>query len=106
MQELTFKEKRIWLSKLSRTLKPLVETGEADSVNDALLSYYQNDASLEFNTFHQWKEKGFSVKKGSKAFLVWGRPRQVPVKDSEDDEFKYWPLCYLFSENQVHKIDK
>jgi len=78
---------------------------DAGSVNEGLIEMYSDGKKLKYNTFNQWKEKGFQVKKGSKAFLVWGSPRQVPVTDSdqEEDEFKFWPLCYLFSENQVER---
>ena len=97
------KAKRTELAALSRALKPLVQAGQYDSINEGLLDTYSGDDDLEFNTFKQWKEKGLSVKKGEKAFLVWGKPRRVPVPDATDDEdeFKFWPVCYLFSSDQV-----
>ncbi len=100
------KAKRIMLAKLSQQVRVLVESGQFDSINEALIANYSNGKPLKFNTFKQWKEKGFSVKKGEKAFLVWGTPRQVPVDpeaDAESEEFKFWPVCYLFSEKQVQK---
>jgi len=100
----SIKEKRKELAQLSRGIQLLVKEGAYDSVNEGLIDLYSDGEDLEFNTFHQWKAKGFSVKKGSKAFLVWGKPRKVAVaepEDGEDDEFKFWPLCYLFSSKQV-----
>ena len=101
------KAKRQTLAQLSRSVKAQIESGEieAATINEGLIEIYSEGQELEYNTFKQWKEKGFSIKKGSHAHLVWGKPRQVPVVDSdkENDEFKYWPVCYLFSENQVEK---
>ena len=81
-----------------------MEVGELEcvTINEGLIDTYSKGNELEFNTFKQWKEKDFQVKKGSKAFAVWGKPRKVPVPDSDkDDEFKFWPICYLFSQDQV-----
>jgi hypothetical protein len=100
-------EKRNQLRSLSRLVKALMETGdlEGPKVNDALIEYYSEDGHHQFHTFKQWKESGHNILKGSKAFLVWGSPRQInhPDPDQEDDEFKYFPLCYLFSNLQVIK---
>ena len=105
-----FIAKRKHLIALSKVAKMMVGEGMVDSVNEALLQMYdENEEGLEFNTFWQWKEKGFKVSKGSKAFLVWGKPKKVPVTQpttSEEEEFKFWPVCYLFSENQVNKADE
>lgn len=109
------KIKRLQLSQTSRIVKQLMEIGETDaeSVNEGLLELYSNGENLRFNTFHGWKDKGFKVKKGSQAYLVWGKPRKVPVPgvekptieaNKEEDEFKYWPICYLFSNKQVEKF--
>lgn len=92
-------------SKLARLL---MEMEEADSVNDGLLQIYDKDqgATCEYNTFNQWKEKGYTIKKGVHAFCVWGQPRnvsQTPEGATEPEEYKYWPVCYLFSDLQVIK---
>jgi len=103
------KAKRVALAAISRSIKLLVKEGAYDSVNEGLIDQYSDGEDLDFNTFKQWKEKGFSIKKGSKAFLVWGKPRKAAVpepKDGEDDEFKFWPLCYLFSNKQVEKKEE
>lgn len=102
-----FIAKRQQLISMSKLAKMMVAEGIAESVNEALLQLYDElNEGLEFNTFWQWKEKGYKVSKGSKAFLVWGKPKKVAVAEpttSEEEEFKFWPVCYLFSEKQVEK---
>ena len=96
---------------LSKNARLLMEMGQAESVNDGLLMIYEteNPEIKEMNTFGQWKDKGFTILKGEKAFLVWGQPRkvsQIPEGATEPEEFKYWPLCYLFADTQVIKPAK
>lgn len=91
---------------ISQTLRLLVKQGAIDSVNEGLKEMYieENPNIEEFKTFHQWKEEGATVRKGEKAYLIWGQPRQieqVPEGSTEPEEFKYWPICYLFSNTQV-----
>jgi hypothetical protein len=81
------------------------------TINYMLLNHvYVTDGATEFNTFHQWKEKGATIKKGSKAFVIWGQPvgRQRAEKteakgepQEEDNEYEFFPLCFLFSDKQV-----
>ena len=81
------------------------------TINYMLLNHmYQTEGATEFNTFKQWKEQGATIKKGSKAFLVWGQPvgkqraKEAPEKGQqtdEEDNYKYFPICYLFSDRQV-----
>jgi hypothetical protein len=83
------------------------------TVNYMLLNHmYDTDGAEEFNTFKQWKEQGASIKKGSKAFLVWGQPvgkqraqeaQQKGQDAPEEDEYRFFPICYLFSDKQVIK---
>lgn len=91
---------------LSASARMLIAMGHAATVNEGLQLIYRNEHPEinEFNTFNQWKEKGYSIEKGSKAFLVWGSPRdvkQTPDGAQEPEEYKYWPLCYLFADTQV-----
>lgn len=121
-----FKQKRIILSELSRTAEDLREqriksaesSGEAffwasRTINYMLLNHiYDTNGASEFNTFNQWKKKGATILKGSKAFSIWGQPvneqkqkqqeekKQEPKKDTAED-YKYFPICYLFSDLQV-----
>lgn len=114
-------QKRVALSELSRDAESLRElkTKEAKSDNEALfwatrtINYmllnhmYETGGATEFNTFNQWKEKGATVIKGSKAFAIWGQPLHEQKKEkqeegnSELDKYKYFPICYLFSNLQV-----
>lgn len=81
------------------------------TINYMLLNHIHNtDGATEFNTFHQWKAKGATIKKGSTAFLVWGQPvgrqkaeeAKAKGEPAEDDsEYEYFPICYLFSDKQV-----
>lgn len=92
-------------SKLARLL---IEMGEADTVNEGLLMIYDKDQGVtcDYNTFNQWKELGYTIQKGVHGFCVWGQPRKVsqtPEGATEPEEYKYWPICYLFSDLQVIK---
>lgn len=103
-----YRENRKALIELSKYARQLVKEVAYDSVNEAIIDVYkeQHPNAEEFNTFHQWKSKGYTIIKGSKAFYVWGQPReaqQTPTDSNEPEEFKYWPICYLFSNEQVIK---
>lgn len=99
-------ENRKKLIELSQVARALKEAEEVDSVNEGLIYLYdeQQGQECEYNTFHQWKDKGCTVLKGVHAFCVWGQPRtasQTPEGSAEPEEYKYWPICYLFSDLQV-----
>ena len=100
--------KRKELIALSKVAQMMVKEGMADSVNQALLDMYSDGDVIEFNTFHQWKDQGMNIIKGSTAFLVWGKPKKTALAEPnpdkpEEDSYRFWPICYLFSENQVEK---
>lgn len=101
-------ENRNTLKALSQQIKPLIKEGVFSTVNEGLIEIYKenNPEIKEFNTFWQWKDKGFTILKGSKAFLVWGQPVSRPQENegSDEDEFNFFPLCYLFSNLQVNKL--
>lgn len=102
-----YMEKRKTLIALSQTIRAMVKEGVYSTVNEGLREFYteQNPEIEKFNTFNQWREQNCTVKKGSKAYLFWGQPRkveQVPEGSTEPEEFKYWPICYLFANTQVH----
>ena len=102
-------ENRKKLIALSQVIRLAVKDGIYDTVNEGLRETYEeaNEEIGEFNTFNQWKDQGYTIKKGSKAFLFWGQPRkvsQVPEGSTEPEEFKYWPICYLFADTQVFKV--
>lgn len=82
-------------------------------LNYFIVNYiYQNEArTLNFKTFNEWKKEGATVKKGSKAYIIWGQPlkkqKDEQPEQQKSDEKKpmkddFYPLCYLFSNEQVH----
>ena len=107
-------ERRKELRQLSRELKELNQLAVAQGakVNDLLINYY-NEAfhTTELNTYDQWKEKGFQVKKGSVSYMVWATPRTIKVKRKEDpsaepkDINDFFAVCHLFDVSQVVRIE-
>lgn len=103
-------EKRALLKELSESAKMLIELDPdiGDRVNDVILNtMYKSGEHTEFNTFKGWMEKGQIVKKGSKAFFIWSKPRKVQKKESEEgekDEFKMYGIAHLFSNAQVEPL--
>ena len=67
----------------------------------------------ELATFNAWKEKGYIVKKGEKAFIFFSSPKSIKakskdIKTGEDVEtaFNLFCKCYLFSKSQVEELKK
>jgi len=81
------------------------------TVNDVLIINYKKESGCQlFKTFHDWKNDGYKVKKGEKAFRIWGKPIKALKKSetdtsNEDQEFKMFPMCCVFNELQVEKND-
>lgn len=106
--------RRDFLKKLSKQVKPLIESGEFENVNEAIKALYAEQGHTDLKTFNQWKKEGKSVKKGSKALIVWGKPleRQAdsdnPESEANDEDSKgsYWPITYLFSALMVEDREK
>lgn len=112
-------EKRTVLISLSRKARKIKEAmlqraeTERDqlywatrTINDILFDVlYRKEENREFKTFEQWKREGKRVKKGEKAVLIWGQPVQGKAKKEKDNDpenmYEYWPICYLFSDQQV-----
>lgn len=83
-------------------------------VNDIIRDSIYNLKGKELKTFKQWKNDGATVKKGSKAFPFWGQPLQATSKNkkeaageekTEESKYEYWPICLLFSEDQVVSLE-
>ena len=73
-------KRRAALKDLSSSLQTLSKQGlfpEFPTVNGLLRYYYQSKGYNDLKTFRQWKEEGFSVKKGEKAILLWRNPWQA-----------------------------
>jgi hypothetical protein len=100
-----YKEKRSELIAISQPLRLLVKEGVYSTVNEGLREMYEEQypGIVEFNTFNQWKQKGCTILKGSQAFLFWGQPREYSqaADNGEPEEYKYFPMAYLFSNEQV-----
>jgi antirestriction protein ArdC len=86
----------------------------SQTLNYMLMNYiYEKGENTQFFTFHQWKQQGATIRKGEKAFAIWGQPldkqrrQQAEAKgqepDSEDVDYQYFPICYLFGDKQVIK---
>ncbi len=107
--------KKIRLAKVETEAEKLYWT--LIGVNGLILNHYHETTGAKvFKTFKQWKEDGYSVKKGEKAFRVWSAPlngknatEMLDVKTQEpktvESNFKFWGMCCLFNEFQVEKSD-
>lgn len=104
-KQIKAREKRKALIELSKVIRlQIEETEEFETVNEGLKYLYEQEGHEVLNTYKQWREEGFQVRKGSEALLIWGRPRATQQGDDDEQETKFWPLCYLFSNLQVDEI--
>ena len=75
------------------------------TLNSFIVEDYQRQQGVgEFNTFHQWKEKNRTIKKGEKGWPIWGQPLNSNKNEGEeqdDEDINFYPLCYLFHESQT-----
>lgn len=93
-------EKRQQLKDLSQALKPAVTNGDFPNLNSALLDYYKRTSgATTFHTLQGWNKLGYTINKGSKSFLIWGKP--VKVSADTPEAYEYFPVSFLFNENQV-----
>ncbi len=109
-------ERREELKELSQPLKALVKVGALASINEGLKSIYEVQGHTELNTLKGWNKKGFRVKKGAKALILWAEPKNISKKDkeqnnrkednkeeSQEDKGNFFPICFVFSNLQVEK---
>lgn len=110
-----YNETRRKLIEFSNIAKKLQEVDYPEmTINEILLQkVYDRKGATEFNTFNQWKKKGYTVLKGEKSYLIWGQPinkQKAEEKGEEyseaEDDYKYFPVCYLFSDKQVYKKEE
>jgi hypothetical protein len=111
----THKEKRQELKEISKIAKGFQNSScEGMTINEILIDeFYTDEENQEFKTLFDWSKNGFKVLKGSKSFLIWGKPRKLkdkteapkPQATEGEDESEFYPLCYLFSNAQVVKKD-
>ena len=84
------------------------------TINDILISMYQSQTGFKtFRTFNDWKKLGYSVKRDETSFRIWARPKQVTDKVTTEEgkeltsePWEFWPMCCLFHENQVEKVQE
>lgn len=105
----------ISLSEMIRLKQALGKLEEHSTLNESIKEHYQKEAqndSLEFKTFHDWKNAGYKIKAGSTAYLFWGRKREATSKKTVEvnnkqeettEKYKFFPLAYCFSSEQVEK---
>ena len=97
-------ERREQLKKFSAEVKPLVEDGTYKTINGAIIAtILRNEQHQTFKSFDEWKAEGFKVKKGEKAFCIWGKPTSVT---NENETYEYFPISYIFSNAQVEASTK
>ena len=119
-QEKQISESKAELIGLSGDLKLAQQFGSlpddfdtCETVNDMLRVYYRlkfpDTAKGDMKTFKQWKEAGFSVKKGEKGFKFWTSPIKATAKTQSHEggegekAYKFFNVCYLFSDKQVEQ---
>ncbi|MBQ7665027.1 MAG: hypothetical protein IJS43_07395 [Bacteroidaceae bacterium] len=116
------RQKRAELKALSKQLKQLAKMGAMPdidgTVNGLLRFFYEQQGHTELKTFDEWKAAGYSVRKGQKAILLWGKPRkhdrdkeaatagEFTVLQDDNKKEDFFPVCYVFSNLQVHAISE
>lgn len=105
-------ERRKELKELSKIAKKCQTTScEGMTINEILIEhFYKNEENTEFKTLYDWRKAGFKVIKGSKSFVIWGKPKQIKDKaekqkktNEDEEESEFYPICYIFSNAQVQK---
>ncbi len=109
------REKRDVLKILSGACVQLAEGEglnlEEHTINSLIMRYaYNLDFEYNFKSFAGWKNDGYTIKKGSKAYIVWGQPvstkREELKEKKEEDQAKedsFFPVAYIFRNDQVVK---
>ena len=104
------KMKRAHLKELSSAIAEAVKAGAFQSINEGLVAMYAEQGHTEIHSFKYWLSLGKVVRKGEKALLLWGEPlkssKQEKPEGVEDDEYKFFPLAYVFSQLQVEPLKK
>lgn len=105
--------KKAELIELSKPMRELLKLGEVNTINEALKKYvYEPQGHTDLKTLHEWNKEGKRIKKGSKALLLWSSPLKGKARqeeeaknnqadETEDKEYQFWNICYLFSNMQV-----
>lgn len=104
----TIQEKREILKGLSKPLQLLVKEGAIESVNEGLKDIYAQSGHTYLKTLKQWNKEGKRIVKGSHALCLWGAPKQIDkqqedTQNEENDPADFYPICFVFSNLQVHE---
>jgi len=106
----TNREKLIEISNKAREIRESLPQ-EYETLNDVIVEHiYKDEVNRVFHTYKYWLENGFQVKKGQKAFLIWGKKRKnkenTEPNENKDTEpnYSFFPLAFLFSNAQIRPI--
>ena len=98
------------LIELSAQMRKKVESGQYETINQALIAHYAASGHTELHTFNEWLMLGYKVKKGEKALLLWSKKRtrekaqtEAQKQDEETKSVSFHSVAYLFSNLQVEK---
>ena len=92
---------------MSQPLALLKKQGAINTINEALVEIYASQGFNNIKSLRQWNKDGRAVRKGEKALLLWGRPKQnkgetVPAESHEEqDDFRFFPIAYVFDITQT-----
>lgn len=99
--------KRQYLKELSKPIRELKNIGEVESINEGLKQIYEAQGHTNLKTIRQWNEKGYKVKKGEHALLLWGSKKTTTHAISDEntdlDPYDFFPICFVFSKSQVEE---
>ena len=72
-------------------------------------SLISNFIDLGLHTYQEWKRLGYQVKKGEKAIFktkLWRyKNAKKSVDDEEEESYYYLTNAYIFSRNQVERLE-
>lgn len=114
------KANRQALIAMSQEAKSLVEAGEYERINEALVAMHSEILGVSsdresWNTFNGWKQAGKMVIKGEKGSTIWSRKRKAEAKDSEAEAtattkeketakaFSFFGVATIFHSSQVEE---
>lgn len=87
----------------SKLLKPRVEAGEFETINQGLIELYALQGNTDLKTFDEWVKQGKHIKKGASALLLWGKKQtKTIIKDDKEVEITFFPVKSVFSSTQVY----
>lgn len=98
-------QKMLELQGTMLSINKIIETMYAKEIKEK-----NNVQEVKFNTFKGWKKEGKQVKKGSKGYPIWSKPKPINEKNEEKSELintdgsqarSFFRMAYIFSNLQV-----